>query len=276
MILIVGANSNLAKSIANVSSEEVLTMSRNEYKDWHYESASGAIREFLCKSENRFSRIYLTAGITDPSHSARRIQEVNLDLPLRVIRVASELGIRTITFGTVAETFGGLPNNYVASKVALSNEMLRNGYFDNLAKHFRLHTLFGGTTIKSHMFLGQMVESILSNKEFYMSAGNQIREYHHVDDVAEIINNTDLDEGIGNFHISHGKPHRLIDVALSVFSKYGDLNKLKVGKLEIDQSENFESRFTPWPSSAEHSVRSSLEEIGKYVEMQIEMGRKVT
>ena len=275
MILIVGANSNLAKSIASVTSEEVLTFSRNEYQDWHDDSASGKIRDFFCKEENRISKVFVTAGITDPTIDARKIKEVNLDLPLQIARVASDLGIRTITFGTVAETFSGLPNQYVASKVALSNEMSRNGYFDTLAHHFRLHTLFGGSTIKKHMFLGQIIESILDNKEFCMSAGNQIREYHHVDDVAKIINDIDLNGSIGNFHISHGKPHRLVDVALSVFSKYGDLSKLRVGKLEIDQAENFESRFIPWPSSAEYSVRSSLEEIGKYVESQIEKGRKV-
>jgi len=275
VILIVGANSNLAKAIASVSSEETLAISRNEYEDWHIKHSSGGLKEFFLKREKTISRVFITAGITDPTFDTTKLKEVNFDLPLQIAKVASQLGIPVMTFGTVAETFNGPPNHYVASKIALSNEIARNGYFDNLVHHFRLHTLFGGQGLKKHMFLGQIIESILHNEEFHMSAGNQIREYHHVEDIAKIICERKLHDNRGSSHISHGKPHRLIDVASSIFGKYGDLKNLKVGKLDFAQAENFESRFEPWPPDAESSVRSSLEEIGKYVEMQIEKGREV-
>ena len=49
--------------------------------------------------------------------------------------------------------------------------------------HLHLHTLYGGRP-QAHMFLGQMIRALERGAEFAMSSGEQLREYHHVHDIA--------------------------------------------------------------------------------------------
>lgn len=275
MDLIVGATSNLAMAIQDASLEKILTVSRKTYQTWSGKDGSERIRKFFEERDEKLSNVYVTTGITDPLLTKDVIQTINVDLPVQIAKVASQFGIRTYTFGTVAETFAGSPNVYVASKIELSNEILKNGNFDGFARHIRLHTLFGGKNLKRHMFLGQIITSILHNKEFNMSSGNQIREYHHIDDVAKIILHLNHSDILENTHISHGKPLRLIDLATRIFHEYGDIKNLRIGKVPIRDAENFDFRFSPYPLEATSSIRCSIEEVEKYVEVCIKHGREV-
>ena len=88
--------------------------------------------------------------------------------------------------------------------------------------HCRLHTLYGGEP-KDHMFLGQIVNAIRSNSVFSMSSGEQLREYHHVDDIAEslaTIVNSDWSLWSPILEINSGQPLKLLDLAMAIFNAF--------------------------------------------------------
>lgn len=156
--------------------------------------------------------------------------ESNYDLPRRMMEAtASLLDLRFITFGSVLETLHGPDgaNAYFASKAKLGAFMRSSGR----GTHFRLHTLYGASQPRHHMFLGQIFEALRGNRDFMMSSGRQFRQYHHSQDIARAVLRLAerLEEPM--MELNGNETVQLRAVAEHVFGSFGKAHLLHIGAL---------------------------------------------
>lgn len=211
--------------------------------------------------------IIMAFGITNPSESVANIRYANVDLPSAIIQMAETWPlVKCLTLGTIQEHFpkACMVNSYLKSKLDLGShvqKLSQTRLFQKRLLHLRLHTLYSQHP-PDHMFLGQMARAIVRHHPFSMSAGTQLREYHHVDDFASTLKA--LIEP--SFHwptdpfldISTGKPVRLADLARYVFQAFDSASLLQIGTLSVPPGENTETVFTPSSSDLVGHFREPL------------------
>jgi nucleoside-diphosphate-sugar epimerase len=234
-------------------------------------SADEILNRLSSLSENGLDILFAN-GQTDPSLPLSTLIESNFLFPQRVISVSRRLpNFRFITFGTAMECFDSMAveNNYVSSKRQLCEWMggLECAEFSDRILHIRLHTLYGGTEPKHYMFLGQLVAALRAKSIFSMSSGYQLREYHHVDDIAisiiRLLEHAWSDDPI--LTISSGHPVRLLDLAKAIFSSLGDETALRIGALPMAESENTAQHFEPSPKWLLQTTRPPIEGVCSWV-----------
>jgi len=204
--LLFGAGGNLGSAIHNrllVNGHKVYRVAWTQAAEWLGASGTAsrldAIRGEIFRITGGETDILFAGGDTNPSHSAGALHRSNTHFPQAIISATATLsGFRYVTFGTIMEAFAGMAecNPYIASKVALGQWITnqtpnaharREDAMPDLrgrSAHLQIHTLYGGGTPVPHMFLGQLVAALRKQQPFSMSAGRQLREYHHVDDIA--------------------------------------------------------------------------------------------
>jgi len=267
--LILGESGNLGRALLRVNQAPLISVPSETSSTWQHDNSEQKIGRDLINYGPDVRNIVIAIGVTNANTSPELMRRINVDLPLRVAKIASELGITTITFGTVAEFFSGKPNLYVKSKMDLYSSLEESGLLAQSVKHIRLHTLYGGLPSRSHMFVGQVVEAIRSRSEFRMTSGKQLREYHHVMEDAKMISKYIVSNISNPIVISHGNPLQLADLASYLFRNFGSVKNLKIGALRSDESENYDHIFPPSEFLNSSFSRSSIEEVGKYVEKQL-------
>lgn len=196
-------------------------------------------------------------GIIDPSVPPDMLDEVNSNLPVAQHRLLSELveeleldslKVRYATFGTVLENCDKLVerNAYLQSKRSLFDRWQKaSGRTPVTWSHFQLHTLYGGARHQPSMFAGMMESALRERRPFEMSPGDQLREYHHVDDVAESVRHclsyrTECQHPQG---LSSGEPIALRELAERVFDHFRLRYLLRVGALPAPEFEVFSNRY---------------------------------
>ena len=194
------------------------------------------------------------AGVVDPLGDPSLIEAINVEFPCRLHSLLGSLApansVRLVTIGSVLEGRGGLAssNAYLASKSRMF-EALRETSSKLCWHHIRLHTLYGGSN-KPHpfMFAGQMFDALLRKKPFKMSGGMQLREYHHVQDIAEsIVSFLGTLRQDPVIELSSAEPVRLRDLASAVFEHFNESDLLEIGAKLHSQGEIFESAYRRSP-----------------------------
>ncbi|WP_441229142.1 NAD-dependent epimerase/dehydratase family protein [Tardiphaga sp. 215_C5_N2_1] len=245
MNLVVGARGRLGRSlISHLPVSKTVALDRSVYAGWTRSKAAGAVADFLKEYSGADDVIYIAAGLTDPKRSLEDHLQVNLDLARNIIEGASRQGIRVVTFGTIMEEIVGrdTPNPYFSSKQRLNDYVVAASRGENVL-HVRLHTLYGGGAPAPHMFLGQLFDAIRKKEIFRMSAGTQLREYHHVEDDVVAIEQLVSTGATGPVNLSHGAPVQLCALARHVCEQFDCLDRLAVGAIHAAGSENFDRIF---------------------------------
>jgi nucleoside-diphosphate-sugar epimerase len=114
-----------------------------------------------------------------------------------------------------------------------------------------------------HSFLWQMLESLRTRRPFRMSEGRQLREYVHVDDLAQSIaallaRHWSSPVGID---LSAGEPVSLAEVARAVFQAFDCAELLKLGALPTPIGENTSVKFVRSPAWLLGCPRPAIEGI---------------
>lgn len=198
-----------------------------------------------------------TAAITDPNSDRSIIDEINYQ---RACRIHQKLTYKSlfISFGTITEK-SNISNGYVDSKRRLSEYLLKctNAY------HFRLHTLYGMGTPIPHMFLGQMLQSLKSNRIFKMSSGMQFREYQNinyvVDEIVFRMNNY-----TNNPDITFGHPYRLREIAIFIMKHFRKGENLIIDNSIINDDDIYDQNLYLRNTHIVHP--RVLKDISKYLE----------
>lgn len=193
-------------------------------------------------------------GDINPRSSAGQLQLVNAEAPWQLFQMLTKAAVqltlppgrvRLVTFGSVLEDRTAIAevNPYIASKAKLFD------YFRNNASllaspvnwiHIRLHTLYGTRPPPPFMFLGQLEEALKSQSVFSMSAGNQLREYHHAHDVADnVLSVLAAATPSKLITLTSGKAIRLSDLATKVFEHFRVPHLLRLGAVAAQPGEVF-------------------------------------
>jgi nucleoside-diphosphate-sugar epimerase len=199
--------------------------------------------------------IVFASGLTDPSASTAALMLANVERPVGLIEATKgDLRYRYLTIGSVLETFAALVanNRYLASKAALWSRIEALSTDPRLRGrivHLRGHTFYGGAPAP-HSFLGQMYGSLRANRPFRMSAGRQLREYAHVDDVASSMLALLARDWTGpvGINFSNGQPVALRELAWAVFGAFGRDELLQLGALATPLGENQDVYFPRSPA----------------------------
>src|SRR5688572_3117043 len=216
--------------------------------------------------------VVFASGITDPAAPPDQLWRSNVAFPIAVIEATAQReGVRYLTLGTSFEQFPAFAaaNPYVESKRRLWGCLKATGTLahDRRVVHVRLHTVYGGRP-KPHMFLGQMIAALCRDMPFEMSHGHQIREYHHVRDVAGAllaILDSEWNFAAEPLVLSAGDPVRLADLARAVFAACGRPELLKVGAIAAALSENERVRFPRSDAAVLPFYRDPLVGVAEYV-----------
>lgn len=207
--------------------------------------------------------LILATGLTNPALSPAALDAANYLQVQELVTLCNHPQRRFVTLGSIFEIFPEVcaQNPYLQSKLKLSQWVQAQSQNLNL-RHLRLHTLYGGdrTHLKEHMFLGQIAKSLTSGSDFKMSSGEQLREYHHVDDIARGILSglTTLWQGSQICEINSGKPLKLKDIATELFKTYGRLESLHLGAISSAQGENMTKVFQSNSDYARFQFREAL------------------
>lgn len=238
-VVILGKNGNLSKSLKEVFPHATV-VPKEKYMNWL--ASPGELIKFYSTLGNsdELPDVYNCAGITDPSIDQNEINLVNYELPIFLGEQSKKLDFRLVSFGTVMELLPkySASNRYLESKLRLYNQLISDINWLDRNIHIQLHTLYGGSHIHRHMFLGQIFHAISSKEEFHMSGGEQIREYHHIDDDAKAIKQLTSNAGGRLIDISHGQPERLKDIAIFLFGHFNSLELLNVSARIEDKNDN--------------------------------------
>jgi nucleoside-diphosphate-sugar epimerase len=218
---------------------EVAKIRRNDLASHFKELACSLI------AERKELDIVFANGSTNPLSSPNELTFSNVLFPLTIIdATAGFIEIRYMTLGTVFEEFDeyASTNAYIRSKRDLSDALLKRGFLIDAQRvlHLRLHTIYGGP-LKPFMFLGQLIYALEHLNEFCMTSGEQLREYHHVNDIAGAIvcllqRTWCFDSPI--LELNSGAPVRLADLARTLFVESGRPDLLRVGALEGAPGDN--------------------------------------
>jgi nucleoside-diphosphate-sugar epimerase len=201
--------------------------------------ARGGSQDWIC-----------TVGMVDPNADPGLMEAINVEFPRRLYGLLGSLAppgtVRFVTFGSVLEGHRELAtsNPYLASKSRMFDAVCGAGGAVRW-HHIRLHTLYGSSK-RPHpfMFAGQMYDALVRKEPFKMSGGAQLREYHHVDDIAASI----LAFLAGPYddrmvELSSGNPIRLRDLASAVFKHFDASGLLEIGAKVHSNAEVFENTY---------------------------------
>ena len=265
-ILIVGENSRLTKSLVNVSKNQLIVVKKKIYEEWFNDSLLISFLKSINFSNN--DSIIVTKSIINPNHNYDEIIKWNFLFQKNIIEILERYYYKTNIYftGSIFENTL-IRNNYLDSKRNLSNYILKNNFLHVKPIEVRLHTLYGVGFPPPNMFLGQIYSSLKNKTEFYMSDGNQVRQYHHYDEVARFLLNMVQDSNINAKIIDFtGKEWvKLKDLAYSIYENFNCLELLNIGALKKASNEiiNTENRFI---DKGDFKFKAPLIHINKYFE----------
>jgi nucleoside-diphosphate-sugar epimerase len=265
-IAIVGGNGILGSAITTKFAPfQLHLIERSIATKWCFKGSTKEIKDYL-QDNNEIRLVINAAGLTNPRSSVDELDRINFRLPRELFEATNDLGIRLITLGTVMEIHPKVSNinPYVKSKLDFFN-FIQNAPQHYSHLHLQLHTIYGGNNAHPHMFIEQMKNAIQLKNDFRMSSGNQVREYHHIDDEIGSIVPLMLSQAKGHFDLSVGNSVKLSELAIHVFSFFDLINHLKFDA-SLDMQDVREFTYGTSPLLDKVKYRNPLIGVTSYIE----------
>ena len=265
-ILVIGENSRLTKSLVNISKTPLIVTKKEIYENWLDDSTLISYLRNIGFSNN--DSIIITKSIINPNYDFNEVNKWNFLFQKNIIEILELHSIKANVFftGSIFEK-SLVKNNYLDSKRNLSNYILTNEFYSINPLIIRLHTLYGIGNPPSNMFLGQIFNSLKNKTKFNMSDGNQVRQYHHYDEVSRLLLNFVSDSKLNVKIIDFtGKEWvKLKDLANSIYNFFNCIELLNIGSLENSKNEitKIKNQFI---SNGDFHFKNPLNNINKYLE----------
>ena len=271
MNYILGGNGALGTALSESTDYQNTTLlRRNEYVEWATKPTE--IKNYF---ENRkiseIDTFFVCAGLTDPGVTQDVLDTLNFYLPRNLLEVAAMYGSKIITFGSVLENLN-IKNNYILSKRLFLNYLNFESTYRNF-EHWQLHTLYGGKPPKVHMFLGQIALALSSKSKFQMTSGLQLREYWHVEDVANFIMSQRTSSDPDQIRIvGSGLPVTLRELAIAIFEQFHARDLLEIGVIEDPRIENYDLELANARAEAKPYMRDPVDGVINFLKISL-MGK---
>ena len=266
MIYVLGGRGRLGRAMADAwGPNNVALLQRSVYEDWWRPGAHVEVRRYFDTAAPG-SVVVIAAGLLDPALPEAEHERVNVALAVQVIDGACSAGLRVVTLGTVMERLAYGVNRYVAAKARLAEAVVQRASEGLPVLHAQLHTLYGFGPPSPHMFLGQMFKALEKRQLFEMSPGQQLREYHHVDDDVAAIRALLATQMKGVVALSHGEPCALRDLAVDVFEQMHCMHLLRLGARPEPPIDNFATVLTRPSFLSDVDFRPALPNVARYMQ----------
>ena len=268
-ILVLGENSRLTKSLVNISKTPLIVVKKEIYENWFDDATLILYLKNIGFSNN--DSIIITKSIINPNYDFNEVNKWNFLFQKNIIQILELHSIKANVFftGSIFEKTL-VKNNYLDSKRNLSNYILTNEFTSVTPLVIRLHTLYGIGIPPSNMFLGQIFTSLKNKTKFNMSDGNQVRQYHHYNEVSSfllnIVSGSKLNVKIIDF--TGNEWVKLKDLANSIYNYFNCLELLNIGSLKKSKNEiiKTENQFI---SNGDFQFKNPLISINKYLEKSL-------
>ena len=250
-VLVVGSTSNLSKALQawctyhSIPTEIVPT---EKLRYWSSESNLLELKSFFSQTFElkKFTAVIYASGVTNPAVSQKTIEDLNFLFPFEITKLLTSTQAKILLPGAFMEKFPDYASKstYLNSKLMLARALEQiEGNWLNL----RFNQWYGGVQIRNHLFLGAVIESIRLRVPFRMSDGLQLREYHHIEDDIGVFFHPSISSMRGHLDVTHGQSMKVRDVAFALFSHFGLLDLLQIGRLPSALEDNYElyTRFNP-------------------------------
>lgn len=265
MLYVLGGRGRLGQAIAaSWAPDDVVLPERSVYGHWWRPGADLEARRYFASAPSG-SVVVIAAGLLDPALPEAEHERVNVQLPLQVIDGACAAGLRVLTIGTVMERLAASANRYVSAKARLAQAVAQRASAGLPVLHAQVHTLYGVGPPSDHMFLGQMYEALRRGQPFEMSPGQQLREYHHLDDDVAAIRALLATPLSGVVTLSHGEPVTLRDLASHVFEQLQCTHLLRLGARAEPPVDNFATVLPRPPFLSHLDFRPALPGVARYM-----------
>jgi nucleoside-diphosphate-sugar epimerase len=273
VFIIVGSTGNLSVALQDTLKDvSISILPSSSIKTWIEEDGESCIERFILNLSNPPKAILNATGIVNPNKPAGLLDKVNYQLPRNLLTAANRFSIPLYTFGSIMER----NPHYITSNNYLASKRKFKSYIDTLDKskkkshlHFLVHTWYGVNTIPSHMFLGQIIESLSRRIKFRMSSGSQMREYHHIQDDMKVVLNSIQQKVFGVLEINHGNPIKLREIAMAVFSHFNSMQYLEIDSSLDSVDESRLDFFKGLKVTEPYHFRDQISGIISFVEEQI-------
>ena len=242
---------------------------RETYTSWYKSRDTTVIENYFNSLESEKIEVYLCFGATNSKISKEEMLLANYELPLFILNSVQKFANKIITFGTIQELLNTDLNNYTKSKHEFSKKIQTENWLDGKLLHVRLHTVYGSRSLKQETFIGQIVEHISNSSKFKMSSGQQIREYHHINDIAQILEKILEMKLEGPVDISSGQPLKLGTLANYIFEQLNLRNLLLINENDRVLGENYDKVFEPNHVIKTYKFIEPLNGVFEYVKQQL-------
>jgi dTDP-4-dehydrorhamnose reductase len=247
VILLVGKKGNLSLALQRMYRNVDIRIVGSEIAHrWAVKNGDKYIAGDLKRLGINPEVVFNAAGEIDSNSSFENLCNVNFHLPRNLETFSQNLGIKLVTFGTIMENLTELSNSnpYLLSKRRYFEYVTEQLEYNSNSMHLQIHTWYGVANPHKKMFLSQMLQALKERKTFHMSRGNQLREYHDIqDDMVAIQLLLDL-KTRGIVQLNHGETLSLKDLATTIFDYFNAQELLKIGSIDTPKHEittkNFE------------------------------------
>ena len=265
MILVVGASGNLGYEITQqfANLEKIECFPRELIGNFSREHLRFSDESYL-ESLRGLRLVIIAAGIIDNDYPYAEHLKLNYYLPRNFLNAGKRLGFKTLTFGSIHE-YSDIKSNYLQSKKLLRDFLSNDPNLDFL--HFQLNTLYSTYRIHPKSFLGQLRNALTNKKEFKMSSGMQLRQFHNTRNIVEkVVDIASQEDSKSMFlPICSNQVLSLGETARFFFSQTNQLDLLQTHNLPDPENEiyshDFFNPFAVNLDSDEHpllSIYSSL------------------
>ena len=264
MIYLLGASGTLGLALkSNLHPNQYIIVPRSEYLAWEN---SEHFRLFLAQQHiSEDDSFFVSCGITNPNYKESEIRSVNYIIPRTILTESQSVGFNVVTFGSVFEE-ERTDNPYYLSKNLLF-QFLRTIKERSRSSHFQMHTLYGSKSPSNHLFLGMILNSILTKTEFQMSSGLQLREYWHVSNVVKyVLSRFEQASTTGITRVTSGKPIQLRELARQIFDHFDLRELLAINALPTSPHENYGRLFLPEDADIAHLMRDPIPGVIAFLE----------
>jgi nucleoside-diphosphate-sugar epimerase len=247
VILLVGKKGNLSLALQQMyKNADIRIVGSDIASRWAIEGGDKEIEGDL-KKLGIFPEVILNAaGEINSNTGFINLCNVNFYLPKNLETFSQNFGATLVTFGTIMENLIELSssNPYLLSKRRYFEYITEQLDYNTNSLHLQIHTWYGVANPHKNMFLSQMIQALKNKEIFHMSNGNQLREYHHIqDDMVALQTLLNL-KTRGVIQMNHGETVSLKDLATTVFDYFDSAELLKIGSINTPKHEittkNFE------------------------------------
>jgi len=268
--ILIGGSGTIGSALMNGLGQVDKIIPPSRVREWGHKGLNEEVirREIAADPLMRNVVIY-TLGNTNPKTEFSELNWVNFELPRYILNILEDFESLFVTFGSVLEPLAIYgENRYLSSKEKYLNFVASKEKSSYL--HFQLNTIYGGLVNHSHMLIGQLQAAIENKTDLHLSTGNQIRQYHHIDDLnILLVKQIQSGEMCGIQQLNHGDSITIRDMAEGVMDKFGLQHLLRFGSRPDPKEDNYSVKLEKTVLDEELDFRDTISGIYDYLNQRV-------